>query len=113
MLFRSAKMGAIFGFHNNAVSVFDQYFLEGSCAQAFGPGSKGTFSNISMVKKDFTLETPVAIGTSTFITLVEALNGWSTNSAYYKWAAGPVFVYPSYSDPIDGGGFDLGNGGQL
>lgn len=108
-----ARIGAILGFHNNAVSVYDQYFLEGSCAQAFGPGSKGTFSNISMVKQDFTLETPVTIGTSTFITLVEALNGWSTNSAYYKWAAGPVFVYPSYSDPIDGGGFDLVNGGQL
>jgi hypothetical protein len=110
-----ATVGALIGFSNVATVISESYYLDGSCGQAFGPGSKtSTSSNIVSVSSDGLLADPVTINSINCSTLVDALNVWRNgNKTYLKWTAGPSFIYPAYSDPVDGGDFDLGNGGQI
>jgi hypothetical protein len=110
-----ATIGAIVGYSNTATVIGESYYLDGTCPQALGPGSKtSTANNLVAVNSDGSLTAPVTINSVTFNTLIEVLNAWRNgNKAYLKWKAGPGFIYPVDSDPIDGGDFDLGNGGQI
>ena len=45
---------------------------------------------------------------------VDALNaGIGSQTQYYHWVAGPKFDYGTLTDPVDGGGFDIGDGGEI
>lgn len=110
----NALLGAIVGYSAAAGVISECYYLEGSCGQGTGPGSKGAIANLAAASAEGTLATPASIGGSDHVHVVEALNAWRNgNAAFYSWTTGPNFVYPSYTDPVDSGGFDLGNGGEI
>lgn len=118
-------VGAILGENYQAGSRIQwAYYLEGSCAQAYGTGLRsalGTEEAISAVDASGNLKDAVEISGTSIASLLDALNAWITlnpsggmyGSNWYRWTAGPGFVYHSYSDPIDGGGFDIGSGGEI
>lgn len=111
----TSGLGAIIGQSVSGGSVNFVYYLEGTCAQAIGVGSNPASAAVaSVVDATGNLVTPATVKGNSYITVAEALNAWRKgNLTYYGWTAGPVFVYPTYTDPIDSGNFDIGNGGEI
>lgn len=113
----TAGLGSIVGHSSSGGTINFIYSLDGICPNLIGAGSRPASAAVSSVADAAgSLTTPVTVNEVGYAEVSEALNAWSkmtSGNVYYGWAKGPVFVYPSYTDPIDSGNFDLGNGGQI
>lgn len=107
-----ATLGALIG--NCAATLNYSYYLVTTCANPVGTSS-GVKAGATIISSDASgnMATSISINSVAYSTVVEALNANATGLYGWKWNSKPVFVYPSYTGPINGGDFDLGNGGQL
>lgn len=109
-----ANIGGVAGF-TKATIVKTSYYLSTTAATALGTSS-GTI-DISVIASDDkgNLASNASINSVNYAYVIDALNAQAIPWGAYrwKWSNGPALIYPSYSDPVDGGGFDLGNGGQI
>jgi hypothetical protein len=109
-----ANIGGIAG-ATKATIVKTSYFLSTTAATALGTAS-GT-ADVSVIASDDkgNLASNASINSVNYAYVIDALNAQAIAWGLYRWTWSncPALVYPTYSDPINGGDFDLGNGGQL
>ena len=90
------------------------YYLTGTCALPVGKAGKYNNNGIHSTDASGNLAEVVTINSVGYSNLVDALNaGIGTQTQYYHWVAGPKFDYGTLTDPVDGGGFDIGDGGEI
>ena len=109
----STRCGALVG-HSAYARNVSGYYLAGVCA--LPKGAQAAINNRGIYAADATgaLSEVVTIGSVGYSNVVDALNaGIGTQTQYYHWVAGPKFDYGTLTDPVDGGGFDIGDGGEI
>lgn len=90
------------------------YYLTGTCALPVGKAGKYNNNGIHSTDASGNLAEVVTINSVGYSNLVDALNaGIGSQTQYYHWVAGPKFDYGTLTDPVDGGGFDIGDGGEI
>lgn len=109
----STRCGALVG-HSAYARNVSGYYLTGVCALPKGVQAAINNKGIYAADNSGALSEVVTIGGVGYSSLVDALNaGIGTQTQYYHWVAGPKFDYGTVTDPIDGGGFDIGDGGEI
>lgn len=109
----STRCGALVG-HSAYPRNVSGYYLAGVCA--LPKGAQAEINNRGIYAADATgaLSEVVTIGSVGYSNVVDALNaGIGSQTQYYHWVAGPKFDYGTLTDPVDGGGFDIGDGGEI
>ena len=100
------------GFQRN----LNGYYLaiEGTTKLAIGTKARVNNNGIYSVDASGNLGEVATINDVAYNNVVDALNaGIGTQTQYYHWVAGPKFDYGTVTDPVDGGGFDIGDGGEI
>lgn len=109
----STRCGALVG-HSAYARNVSGYYLKGVCALPKGVQAAINNKGIYTADNSGVLSEVVTIGGVGYSSLVDALNaGIGTQTQYYHWVAGPKFDYGTLTDPVDGGGFDIGDGGEI
>jgi hypothetical protein len=114
----SSYMGALVGKIDSKYLTFS-YFLSSSYPSAIGKLSTSTALTTTPLTvlsydADGNLASPVTVKEIPYAKVLEALSApIDNNDGYYKWTNGPTLCKPTYSDPVNGDDFGIGNDGKL
>lgn len=109
----STRCGALVG-HSAYARNVSGYYLTGVCPLLKGNNAAINNKGVSAADATGTLASIVTINNVAYSNVVDALSaGIGTQTQYYHWTAGPKFDYGTLTNPIDGGGFDIGDGGEI